>query len=174
MNKKGRRNFSAAFKAKVAVEALKEQSTLAELASKYEVHSTQITEWKKQLLSGSEELFESGKKASKEADLEQEKDELYKVVGQLKIENDWLKKNLNRSLAKTGRMALVNKPEKGLSSLCFLFAKQNSFCTLCYYVVAHYSHGIFRSFFYTCFRCTHNNSFRNPLITSLFLHKINV
>lgn len=46
MNKKGRRNFSAAFKAKVAVEALKEQSTLAELASKYEVHSTQITEWK--------------------------------------------------------------------------------------------------------------------------------
>ncbi|OMP74590.1 transposase [[Flexibacter] sp. ATCC 35208] len=98
---KGRRKFNAAFKSKVAVEALKEQLTLAELAEKYDLHPTQITEWKKQLLSGSEQVFDQGKKADSEAtDHQEEKDELYKQIGQLKVENDWLKKKSEQVFGK--------------------------------------------------------------------------
>lgn len=98
---KGRRKFNAAFKAKVAVEALKEQLTLAELAEKYDLHPTQITEWKKQLLSGSEQVFDQGKKAGSEvSEQQEEKDELYKQIGQLKVENDWLKKKSDQVFGK--------------------------------------------------------------------------
>lgn len=101
MSKRTRRNFSALFKAKVALEALREQSTLSELASKYDLHPNQISEWKKQLLSGSEQVFESGHKAEKAESEDKEKDELYKVVGQLKIENDWLKKKSEQVFGKS-------------------------------------------------------------------------
>lgn len=100
MSKQTRRNFSAEFKAKVAIEALKEQQTLSELAAKYELHPTQITDWKKQLLSGSSTVFEGGKPASAPAGDDPEKDELYKAVGQLKIENDWLKKKSEQVFGK--------------------------------------------------------------------------
>jgi transposase len=100
MNKKTRRNFSAAFKAKVAIEALKEQSTLSELAAKYELHLNQIADWKKALLSGSEDVFESGKKRNHPPDEDKERDALYKAVGQLKIENDWLKKKSEQVFGK--------------------------------------------------------------------------
>ncbi|WP_322518472.1 transposase [Chitinophaga sancti] len=98
---KGRRKFNAAFKAKVAIEALKEQLTLAELAEKYDIHPTQITELKKQLLSGSEDVFDQGKKAGSDAsDHQEEKDELYKQIGQLKVEVDWLKKKSEQAFGK--------------------------------------------------------------------------
>jgi len=100
MSKQTRRNFSAEFKAKVAIEALKEQQTLSELAAKYELHPTQITEWKKQLLGGSVSVFESGKPPTRVAGEDAEKDELYKAVGQLKIENDWLKKKSEQVFGK--------------------------------------------------------------------------
>ncbi len=100
MSKKTRRNFSAEFKAKVAVEALKEQQTLSELASKYELHPNQITDWKKQLLGGSATVFEGGKSATSPPLEDPEKDELYKAVGQLKIENDWLKKKSEQVFGK--------------------------------------------------------------------------
>ena len=99
MSKKTRRNFSPEFKAKVAIEALKEQQTLSELATKYEIHPTQITDWKKQLLGGSSTLFEGGKSVVPPEN-DPEKDELYKVVGQLKIENDWLKKKSEQLFGK--------------------------------------------------------------------------
>lgn len=100
MSKKQRRNFSASFKAKVALEALKERATLSELAAKYELHPNQISDWKKQLLEHSEDAFAKGNKGEKEPDLEQQKDELYKVVGQLKVENDWLKKKSEQVFGK--------------------------------------------------------------------------
>lgn len=100
MNKKTRRNFSASFKAKVAIEALKEQSTLSELAAKYDLHPNQITDWKKQLLSGSADVFESGKKGGSPPNEDKEKEVLYKTVGQLKVENDWLKKKSEQVFGK--------------------------------------------------------------------------
>ena len=87
-----RRKFSSSFKAKIAIEALREQQTLSELSVKHELHPNQITDWKKQLMSGSEQIFSNGKPLQDKAKHEKERDELYKQIGQLKVENDWLKK----------------------------------------------------------------------------------
>jgi len=86
-----RKKYSSSVKAKVALEALAEQKTLSELASEYEVHPTQITKWRKEILERSEELFE--RSAPREAKAsEQREAELYRQIGQLKVEVDWLKK----------------------------------------------------------------------------------
>ena len=91
--KKKRRRFTAQFKAKVALEALKEQKTLTELAAEYEVHPNQIAQWKRQLLDESSEIFSpaSANEKKKQQSLE---DELYKQIGRLKVELEWLKKKL--------------------------------------------------------------------------------
>lgn len=90
--KKARKKFNPAFKAKVAIEALREQHTLPELAIKYELHPTQITEWKKLLVSNSDQIFNKGNPIKDQVQQEKDMDELYKQIGQLKVENDWLKK----------------------------------------------------------------------------------
>lgn len=90
--KKQRRTFSGALKAKIAIEALKERETLAELARRYEVHPNMISKWKQEFLDRSGEIFE--KKSEKEAEVDIEK--LYAKIGQLEIENDFLKKNLKK------------------------------------------------------------------------------
>jgi transposase len=93
--KNKRRKFSAAFKAKVAVEAIKEQLTLSELAQKYELHPNQIALWKKEFLENAESVFERDKKQAEELDkLKNKQEELYTEIGRLKIESDWLKKKL--------------------------------------------------------------------------------
>ncbi len=85
-----RRRFSADFKAKVAIEAIKGQRTLAELAGEYQVHANQITGWKKQLLASLPEVF--GRRGQEDAARGQELvDRLYQQIGQLKVELDWLK-----------------------------------------------------------------------------------
>ena len=88
-----RRMHPPTFKAKVAVEAIKEQKTLAELASQYAVHPTQIKQWKQQAVSGLEECF-SDKRKQKEQDTEGLIDELYKQIGKQKVAIDWLKKKI--------------------------------------------------------------------------------
>ncbi len=85
-----RRNFSAAFKAKVALAAARGDRTTAELASKYGVHSSQITAWKKQLLAGVPELFADRRSRPDEASADEES--LYEQIGRLKMEVEWLKK----------------------------------------------------------------------------------
>jgi len=88
-----RRRFDETFKAKVALEALKEEKTLQELAEEYEVHPNQISAWKKQLLSGASTLFERKNKKNEEMDqVKRREQELFKQLGQAKYENEWLKK----------------------------------------------------------------------------------
>ncbi len=90
--KKPRRNHSAAFKAKVALEAAKETKTLAELAQQYDVHVKQISAWKQQLLKQVSEVFESS--ADKKRDFEAEVKELYAKIGELTFARDFLSNRL--------------------------------------------------------------------------------
>lgn len=88
-----RRKFTAKFKAKVAIEALQERMTLHEIASKYEIHPNQISQWKRQFLDGAESVFEIDNTVKEDKkELQQEQDKLYKKIGRLQIENDFLKK----------------------------------------------------------------------------------
>jgi transposase-like protein len=95
--KRPRRRHSSAFKARVALEALKGQKTLNELASEFGVHPVQITQWKRQLLEASPSIFESGSASRREREQEHLVEQLYQQIGQLKMEVDWLqKKGLSR------------------------------------------------------------------------------
>lgn len=86
-----RRQFSKELKAKVAVEAIKGQRTVNELAQEYDVHVSQINLWKKQLLDAAPEVF--GRAGEREAaEVEAERDRLFGKIGKLQIEVDWLKK----------------------------------------------------------------------------------
>ena len=85
-----RKSHSAAFKAKVALAALKGDKTINELASQHEIHPTLIHGWKKQLLTGAEGVFASGAKAT--GPPEDKSAELYEQIGRLKVELDWVKK----------------------------------------------------------------------------------
>jgi len=86
--KRSRRNHSPKFKAKVALEALQGESTLAQLASRHGVHATQIAAWRKQLLERAGEVFEGGNPAAEDA--EQRIRELQAKVGELVMERDFL------------------------------------------------------------------------------------
>ena len=86
-----RRNHSASFKAKVALEAVKKEKTIAQLSSEYGVHPNQITQWRRRLLDEIPDIF-SRKRKKKETDAEALQSELYRQIGQLKVELDWLKK----------------------------------------------------------------------------------
>lgn len=94
--KRVRRTFSAEFKAKVALDAIKEQMSMSELAQKHGLHPNQITEWKKQFLSNASAVFKSGVDDSA-AQAEKEWEKLYKKIGQLQVEVDFLKKSLGES-----------------------------------------------------------------------------
>jgi transposase-like protein len=93
MDQKLRRVHPPAFKARVAVEAIKEQKTISQLSSQYGVHPTQITKWKKKALTGLEGLFADSVIKLRERDDGLIRS-LYEQVGQLKVENDWLKKKI--------------------------------------------------------------------------------
>lgn len=91
MNK--RRKFSSTFKTKVVLESLSERFTIQELGRKYEVHPNQIAKWKSHFLENADSLFDKNSGSSRKTETEQEK--LYKVIGQQKVEIDFLKKALS-------------------------------------------------------------------------------
>jgi putative transposase len=86
-----RRHHNATFKAKVALEAVKGEKTIAQLGSEFSVHPNQIRQWKNRLLEELPSLF-SGDRKKAENDQEELADELYRQIGQLKVELEWLKK----------------------------------------------------------------------------------
>ncbi len=90
MNMK-RKRYDAAFKARIALEALRGEHTIAQLAGRYGVHPNQISKWKKQALEGLPQLF-SGKRKQVKKDSEELFNELYQQIGKQKVELDWLKK----------------------------------------------------------------------------------
>ena len=85
------KKYSPSFKARVALEAIKEEQTTAELASRYGVHPTQIKRWKKAAAEGMIELF-TDRKGQREEEKNLLIEELYREIGRLKVELDWLKK----------------------------------------------------------------------------------
>ncbi len=115
-----RKNYSGKFKVKVAVEVIKEQNTIAELASKYEVHRSILTIWKREALEGLPNIFATAQKARKKShDTQNLIEDLYKPIGQLTVEDDWLK-NMRESVA--DRWLLVDKshPEISITRQCKL------------------------------------------------------
>jgi transposase len=88
-----RKNYTSGFKTKVVLEALQEREAIQEIGKKYEIHPNQISTWKSQSLANANSVFEKGVVKSYD---EKEKDALFRKVGQLQLENDFLKKVLGK------------------------------------------------------------------------------
>src|SRR6266571_494119 len=97
MMKRKRRNFSAEMKARIALEAIKNQRTIQEIASHYGVHPNQVTRWKRQAIEGLAQAFRDGQARAVESD-DALQAELYQQIGRLQMELDWLKKKSGLSL----------------------------------------------------------------------------
>lgn len=89
-----RKQYSPSFKAKVALEALKDKETLAELSKRFEVHPTMIGKWKQEFLSRAASVFEKSSEAESEEQIDPDK--LYAKIGRLELENEFLKKSLKK------------------------------------------------------------------------------
>jgi len=97
-----KKSFTSAFKSKVAIEALKGHKTVNELASEFEVHPTQVNNWKRQLIEMSKSAFNDKQQRKTQKQQEEERDRLYTQIGKLKVEIDWIKK-------KTGHLYPLQK-----------------------------------------------------------------
>lgn len=88
-----RKRYSPEFKAKVALAALKNEETVSELSARFQVHPTMINNWKRALLDSAPDIFDKGHRSRKQN--QEQVDELYRQIGQLKVENDFLSKKLS-------------------------------------------------------------------------------
>ena len=93
MSKKKRKQHPPAFKAKVALAALKNEETISELAARFDIHPTLINKWKQALVEGAAELFDKSQKMQQ--DHASQVDELYRQIGKLQVERDFLARKLS-------------------------------------------------------------------------------
>jgi transposase-like protein len=103
MDRNMRRGHDAVFKARIALEALKGEKTMAQLSSEYGVHSNQIRQWRQRLLDEVPQVF-SDRRRKQDKEDEEMTSELYRQIGQLKVELEWLKKK--------SQMLLLKKKER--------------------------------------------------------------
>ncbi len=87
-----RKRYDSEFKSRVALEALKGERTIQQIAKAYDVHPVQVSDWKKRMAQGAAEVFETRGKKSPGKDFDQERDNLHRKIAQLSIELDWLQK----------------------------------------------------------------------------------
>ena len=116
---KQRQRRSAQFPFQVALEALKEQQTLSQLASEYDVHPTQIAQWKKQLLEGGDRLFRQQRVREQHAHAAREA-ELFEQIGRLKMDGEWLKKKLTGSVEDKRALVDPSHPDLSIRRQCAL------------------------------------------------------
>src|SRR5262249_350733 len=114
-----RKQHSAAFKAQLALAAVRGDKTVNELASQYGVHPTLIHAWKKQLLAGADQVFSNGGRAAT-ADAEAEKAELFEQIGRLKMELEWLKKKSARPPERLRPLVEADHPQLSVRRQCAL------------------------------------------------------
>ena len=89
-----RKKIDPAIKAKAALDALKGEMTIAEIAAKYQVHPNMVTGWRRELLDNASGIFDHAKERRAVADVQEKIDDLHKTIGEITMENDWLKKKL--------------------------------------------------------------------------------
>ena len=103
--KRTRRTLSSEFKAQVALEAIKEIKTVSEIAQQYQIHPNQVSRWKKEFLANAGKVFDSGNEEKEQISLlKKEKEDLVQQIGQLTVDNNWLKKNCYDTLINTQRL----------------------------------------------------------------------
>ena len=114
-----RKKYSGAFKAKVALEAVKAKKTISEISIKYKVHPNQVRQWRKQMIEELTSIFMDRKNKAEKAQDELEA-ELYRQIGQLKVELDWLKKNLRYPISEKRKMIEPTNPDIPIYRQCKL------------------------------------------------------
>ena len=120
-----RRRYDSRFKAQVALEAIRNRQTISQIASQYGVHPNRVSKWKKRALEGLVELFSDGKER-REKDQQQLIDELYRQIGKLKVELDWLKKNLDLSPEEKKMLIEPTNPDIPIYRQCQLLGVSRS------------------------------------------------
>ncbi len=88
-----RKKIDPAIKAKAALDALKGELTIAEIAAKYQVYPNMVTGWRRELLDNASGIFDHAKERMAAADIQEKIDDLHKTIGEITMENDWLKKS---------------------------------------------------------------------------------
>lgn len=115
-----RKRHGSAFKARVALEAARNERTLSEFSREYGVHPIQIGKWRKELLERAGEFFTDGRRRTGVEASEQEIQELYEQIGRLKVDNDFLKKNLVLSAEEKRRLIDPNHETLSIAQQCEL------------------------------------------------------
>jgi transposase-like protein len=118
------KQYTAAFKAQVALAALKGDKTINELAGQFGLHPTLSQDWKKHLLTIAAQVFANGVKADNTTQAEAQKAELFEQIGRLKMELDWLKKKSDRSPERLRPLIVAGHPQLSVRRQCEVWGEK--------------------------------------------------